>query len=83
MVLHVSPPLENVAFIGNFWDADPQGHDRPPEKVIVGDSTQLPREGFEQALAALPAGADIMATAGPDGAWRTRFGVTEHGSRRP
>ena len=22
-VLHVSPPLENVVYRGNFWDADP------------------------------------------------------------
>jgi hypothetical protein len=74
VVLHVSPPLENVAFIGNFWDDDPQEHDRPPKKVVVGDSTRLPREGFEQALAALPAGADIMASAGLRGAWRAKLG---------
>jgi hypothetical protein len=73
VVLHVSPPLENVAFIGNFWDADPEGLDRPPERVIVGGNTLLPREGFEQALAALPAGADIMTRAGLYGEWRTRL----------
>lgn len=64
VVLHVSPPLENVAFVGNFWDADPDGYDRPPDKVVLGANTRLPREDFEQALAELSAGADILAAAG-------------------
>ncbi|WP_433441003.1 right-handed parallel beta-helix repeat-containing protein [Nonomuraea sp. CA-141351] len=32
-VLTVAPPLENVVYRGNFWDADPIGHDSPPSGV--------------------------------------------------
>jgi len=73
VVLHVSPPLENVAFIGNFWDADPDRHDQPPEKVTFGSNTRLPRDSFESALAAIPAGADIVAGAGLQPDWKMRF----------
>jgi hypothetical protein len=72
VVLHVSPPLENVAFIGNFWDADPDRYDEPPEKVTVGGNTRLPRDGFEDALAAIPSGADIVAGAGLQTEWKMR-----------
>ncbi|MET8627874.1 right-handed parallel beta-helix repeat-containing protein [Kitasatospora sp. NPDC004669] len=64
VVLRVTPPLENVAFLGNFWDDRPKGYDDPPAGVIVAGNTVLPKDGFEQALAADPAGADILAAAG-------------------
>src|SRR5690606_37649373 len=32
-VLQVSPPLENVTFRGNIWDADPIGVDAIPQTV--------------------------------------------------
>jgi hypothetical protein len=73
VVLQVSPPLRNVVFMGNFWDAVPAGHDHPPETVVVGGNATLPRDGFEQALAALPAGADIVAGAGLQASWRDRW----------
>jgi hypothetical protein len=41
-VLRVSPPLENVVYRGNFWDADPLGADDPPEGVTYEDNTTLP-----------------------------------------
>ncbi|GAA5191753.1 hypothetical protein GCM10023322_49860 [Rugosimonospora acidiphila] len=63
-VLRVTPPLDNVAFLGNFWDDEPVGHDTPPPGVTLAGNTVLPRDGFEQALAADPAGADILAGAG-------------------
>jgi Right handed beta helix region len=70
VVLQVSPPLEHVVFVGNFWDADPDGHDQPPKGVTVAGNTRLPREDFERALAADPAGADIVAGAGLEPAYR-------------
>ncbi|GAA2247753.1 hypothetical protein GCM10010430_32640 [Kitasatospora cystarginea] len=64
IVLRVTPPLENVAFLGNFWDDRPEGYGDPPAGVVVAGNTVLPKDGFEQALTADPAGADILATAG-------------------
>lgn len=40
-ILHVSPPLENVVFRGNFWDADPVGADAPPAGVVYEDNTTI------------------------------------------
>ncbi|MFE0147575.1 right-handed parallel beta-helix repeat-containing protein [Nonomuraea sp. NPDC059007] len=57
VVLEVSPPLEHVAFIGNFWDADPG---QPPKSVTLSDNTVL----GEGALESDPAVADIVAGAG-------------------
>ncbi|MDH6125022.1 right-handed parallel beta-helix repeat-containing protein [Kitasatospora sp. GP82] len=73
IVLRVTPPLENVAFLGNFWDDHPAGYDSPPPGVTLGANTVLPKEDFERALAADPAGADILASAGR---------VAPRGSRR-
>ncbi|APU17673.1 MULTISPECIES: right-handed parallel beta-helix repeat-containing protein [Actinoalloteichus] len=64
VVLEVAPPLRDVVFIGNFWDDQPAGQDDPPDTVILAGNTVLPKEGFEQALAADPASADIVASAG-------------------
>ncbi|MCC5575861.1 right-handed parallel beta-helix repeat-containing protein [Microtetraspora sp. AC03309] len=46
-ILTVAPPLENVVYRGNFWDADPVGHDSPPAgvtyegNVTIGDEREL------------------------------------------
>ncbi|NRQ40405.1 right-handed parallel beta-helix repeat-containing protein [Nonomuraea sp. NN258] len=40
-VLEVGPPLENVVYRGNFWDADPLGHDNPPAGVTYEDNTTI------------------------------------------
>ncbi|MFC9250223.1 right-handed parallel beta-helix repeat-containing protein [Amycolatopsis thailandensis] len=64
IVLQVGPPMENVAFVGNLWDALPDGYDDPPETVTVAANTVLPKESFAEAVRADPAGADILARAG-------------------
>ncbi|MEV6907435.1 right-handed parallel beta-helix repeat-containing protein [Amycolatopsis sp. NPDC051071] len=64
IVLNVGPPMENVAFVGNFWDVRPDGYDDPPKTVTVAGNTVLPKETFEEAVQADPAGADILARAG-------------------
>ncbi|OLF14996.1 right-handed parallel beta-helix repeat-containing protein [Actinophytocola xanthii] len=40
-VLQVTPPLENVVYRGNFWDADPQGSEAIPEGVTYEDNTTI------------------------------------------
>jgi len=67
IVLQVGPPMENVAFVGNFWDALPDGYDTPPESVTVAGNTVLPKESFDDAIRADPAGADILARVGRRG----------------
>jgi parallel beta helix pectate lyase-like protein len=64
IVLQVGPPMENVAFIGNFWDIRPDGYDDAPKTVIVAGNTVLPKETFDEAIKADPAAADILARAG-------------------
>ncbi|MER6511363.1 right-handed parallel beta-helix repeat-containing protein [Nonomuraea sp. NPDC001636] len=59
-VLHVGPPLENVVYRGNFWDADPLGHDAPPPGVTYEENHTIKDE---QALNA--ATTAIRAQAGP------------------
>ncbi|RSM74502.1 right-handed parallel beta-helix repeat-containing protein [Amycolatopsis sp. WAC 01375] len=67
IVLQVGPPMENVAFVGNFWDVLPDGYDTPPETVTVAGNTLLPKESFDEAVQTVPAGADILARAGRRG----------------
>ncbi|MFC3452460.1 right-handed parallel beta-helix repeat-containing protein [Amycolatopsis speibonae] len=67
IVLQVGPPMENVAFVGNFWDVRPDGYDDPPKTVTVAANTVLPKETFDEAVRADPAGADILARAGRRG----------------
>ncbi|TYB52656.1 right-handed parallel beta-helix repeat-containing protein [Nonomuraea sp. PA05] len=43
-VLHVGPPLEDVVFRGNFWDADPLGHDDPPSGVTYEGNVTIKDE---------------------------------------
>ncbi|GAA3845334.1 right-handed parallel beta-helix repeat-containing protein [Sphaerisporangium flaviroseum] len=64
IVLQVGPPMENVAFIGNFWDVRPDGYDDPPKTVTVAGNTVLPKKTFDEAIKADPAAADIVARAG-------------------
>ncbi|MBM7788069.1 right-handed parallel beta-helix repeat-containing protein [Tenggerimyces flavus] len=64
IVLQVGPPMENVAFIGNFWDVLPGGYDDPPKTVTVAGNTVLPKETFDDEIKANPAAADILARAG-------------------
>jgi hypothetical protein len=64
LVLRPTPPLEGVSFTGNFLDDHPAGDDDPPPGVTFTGNTVLPRQGFDQALAADPAGARILAAAG-------------------
>jgi hypothetical protein len=40
-VLTTSPPLENVVYRNNFWDADPVGAAAPPAGVTYHDNTTL------------------------------------------
>ncbi|MEU7524129.1 right-handed parallel beta-helix repeat-containing protein [Saccharothrix sp. NPDC042600] len=40
-VLHVNPPLENVVYRGNVWDADPVGSDTVPDTVTYEDNRTL------------------------------------------
>lgn len=65
IVLQVGPPLEHVAFLGNFWDVQPDGE--PPETVTVAGNTLLSKENFDEEVRADPAGADILARAGRRG----------------
>ncbi|MER0478078.1 right-handed parallel beta-helix repeat-containing protein [Streptomyces sp. Edi2] len=64
IVLRVTPPLENVAFLDNFWDDRPTEADTPPSGVTLARNKVLPKDGFEEALAADPAGSAILASAG-------------------
>jgi hypothetical protein len=42
ILLRPALPLENVAFLGNFWDARPEGDDDPPTGVVYAANTVLP-----------------------------------------
>jgi hypothetical protein len=44
-LLRPALPLENVAFLGNFWDARPEGDDDPPAGVVYAANTVLPGGG--------------------------------------
>ncbi|MBP2327625.1 hypothetical protein JOF56_008010 [Kibdelosporangium banguiense] len=57
VVLEVSPPLDNVSFIGNFWDADPG---KAPDAVTLTGNTVLADDEF----ATTPAVAAIVTAAG-------------------
>jgi hypothetical protein len=67
IVLQVGPPMENVAFVGNFWDVRPDGYDDPPKTVTVAGNTVLSKETFDEAVLADPAAADILSRAGRRG----------------
>ncbi|GAA2727559.1 right-handed parallel beta-helix repeat-containing protein [Actinocorallia aurantiaca] len=59
-VLHVSPPLDNVVYRGNFWDADPVGADAPPSGVTYEDNTTFTGEHEPEAAAAIRARAGLL-----------------------
>ncbi|MCA1220129.1 right-handed parallel beta-helix repeat-containing protein [Streptomyces sp. 8L] len=69
-VLRPAIPLENVAFIGNFWDAHPDGDDSPPPGVVYAANTVVAQSGAGAERDGLPA--DIAAAAGR----RTALAVT-------
>ncbi|XVV00599.1 right-handed parallel beta-helix repeat-containing protein [Actinosynnema sp. CA-248983] len=57
-VLHVNPPLDNVVYRGNVWDADPVGSDAVPDAVTYEDNTTLTDAAELDA-------AEVRAQAGP------------------
>ncbi|MFC0623366.1 hypothetical protein [Kribbella deserti] len=40
-VLHVHPPLDNVVYRGNVWDADPVGSDAVPDSVTYENNATI------------------------------------------
>ncbi|MCA2184793.1 right-handed parallel beta-helix repeat-containing protein [Nonomuraea cavernae] len=64
-VLQVSPPLENVVYLGNFWDADPLGHDAPPPGVTYEDNMTIADEReLDAVTAAIQARAGLLTRRG-------------------
>jgi hypothetical protein len=62
-VLHVYPPLEHVAYRGNFWDADPVGSDAVPDGVTYeGNTTIADPAELDAATAAIRARAGLLTT---------------------
>ncbi|MFD0887771.1 right-handed parallel beta-helix repeat-containing protein, partial [Streptosporangium algeriense] len=59
-ILHVSPPLDNVVYRGNVWDADPIGADAPPPGVLYKDNVTFTGEPEPQAAAAIRARAGLL-----------------------
>ncbi|MEV0345857.1 right-handed parallel beta-helix repeat-containing protein [Nonomuraea sp. NPDC050680] len=60
-VLQVSPPLDNVVYRGNFWDADPIGAADVPAGVTYVDNTTLPdEEKLATATAAIQRDAGLL-----------------------
>lgn len=59
-VLHVSPPLDNVVYRGDFWDADPIGADAPPAGVTYEGNTTLAGGREPAAAAAVRARAGLL-----------------------
>ncbi|MBF8190502.1 right-handed parallel beta-helix repeat-containing protein [Nonomuraea sp. K274] len=59
-VLTVAPPLENVVYRGNFWDADPLGHESPPRGVTYeGNVTCEDERALNDATAAIRSRAGV------------------------
>ncbi|MFB9318020.1 right-handed parallel beta-helix repeat-containing protein [Cryptosporangium minutisporangium] len=60
-VLTVWPPLENVIYRGNFWDADPVGAADPPAGVTYeGNTTLADEEELHAATAAIRQRAGLL-----------------------
>ncbi|MEU1879939.1 right-handed parallel beta-helix repeat-containing protein [Streptosporangium sp. NPDC020072] len=59
-VLHVSPPLDNVVYRGNLWDADPVGADAPPPGVLYEDNVTFTGGPEPEAAAAIRARAGLL-----------------------
>ncbi|MEV8637315.1 right-handed parallel beta-helix repeat-containing protein [Streptosporangium sp. NPDC051023] len=67
-VLQVAPPLENVVYRGNFWDADPVGSDTPPEGVVYeGNVTLADERKLESATADIQSRAGLLRRRKADG----------------
>ncbi|MBF6226207.1 right-handed parallel beta-helix repeat-containing protein [Nocardia abscessus] len=59
-ILHVSPPLDNVVYRRNFFDADPIGADAPPPGVTYEDNTTITDESEPEAMTAVRARAGLL-----------------------
>ncbi|WP_431950307.1 right-handed parallel beta-helix repeat-containing protein [Nocardia lijiangensis] len=60
-VLQVAPPLENVVYRDNFWDADPQGSDDVPAGVTYeGNTTIAEPHHLDNATRAIQAQAGLV-----------------------
>ncbi|WP_330230360.1 right-handed parallel beta-helix repeat-containing protein [Nocardia sp. NBC_00508] len=59
-ILHVSPPLDNVVYRGNFWDVDPIGADAPPPGVTYEDNTTITDRTEPEAMTAVRARAGLL-----------------------
>lgn len=59
-ILEVWPALDNVAFVDNIWDAEPEGSDSPPEGVTLTGNRVVAAD----ALDADPTAAEIIRNAG-------------------
>ncbi|MGK5552415.1 right-handed parallel beta-helix repeat-containing protein [Actinomadura kijaniata] len=64
-VLHVSPPLEEVVYRGNFWDADPVGAEAPPAGVTYEGNTTFTGGREPEAVAAIRARAGLLRASAP------------------
>ncbi|GAA1530855.1 hypothetical protein GCM10009678_11210 [Actinomadura kijaniata] len=64
-VLHVSPPLEEVVYRGNLWDADPVGAEAPPAGVTYEGNTTFTGGREPEAVAAIRARAGLLRAAAP------------------
>lgn len=59
-VLTVSPPLENVTYRDNYWDAEPLGADEVPSGVVYqGNTTVADPSELEEVTAGIRAGAGL------------------------
>ncbi|MFF4986374.1 right-handed parallel beta-helix repeat-containing protein [Streptosporangium saharense] len=59
-ILHVSPPLDNVVYRGNVWDADPIGADAPPSGVTYEDNVTFTDGREPDRATAIRAGAGLL-----------------------
>lgn len=66
-VLTVWPPLENVVYRGNVWDADPVGADAPPAGVTYEGNLTIAGAGeLDEAAAGIRARAGLLSDRRPD-----------------
>ncbi|MER7130095.1 right-handed parallel beta-helix repeat-containing protein [Streptosporangium saharense] len=59
-VLHVSPPLDNVVYRGNVWDADPIGADAPPPGVTYEGNVTFTDGREPDSAVAIRSGAGLL-----------------------
>ncbi|MGI5287155.1 right-handed parallel beta-helix repeat-containing protein [Nonomuraea polychroma] len=77
-VLAVAPPLENVIYRGNVWDADPVGHDSPPRGVTYeGNVTFKDERELNAAAAGIRSRAGLLRPRPGSRTWRAGSGASE------